>query len=258
MTGLLLQLYPASWRSRYGDEFAALLEERPMGPFDVADVVLGAIDARLHLRGRQATSEPAKGLAMTLRIGGYAAILGSLLWAIGFVSASTDNSESVSPWGVVILAGNAALLVALVGLSAFQSRRYPKLVWTAFAIPFVGNIVSMIGIVALALAEEGPFVAGFSPWEVWVTGLFALVVGSGLFAFASWRTGSLSRAGTGLLALGAIALLVSIPGMMGLYPWEPLVSAGTFITIAAFIGGWVVTGIGAVRSDRISLAGLPG
>ena len=91
MTGLLLQLYPASWRSRYGDEFAALLEERPLGPFDVADVVLGAIDARLHLRGSQPASEPSKGLAMTLRIGGYAAILGSLSWVLGFVAETRRN-----------------------------------------------------------------------------------------------------------------------------------------------------------------------
>lgn len=258
MRSLLLQLYPASWRSRYGDEFVALLEERPLGPFDVADVVLGALDAQLHLLGRKTTPDPAKGLAMTLRIGGYAAILGSLLWVLGFVAASSDKSEGVSPWAFFIVAGNAALLIALVGLSAFQARRYPKLVWAAFALPFVGNVVSMIGVLALVFADEGPFVAGFSPWEVWITGLFALVVGSGLFAFASWRTGSLSRAGAGLLALGAITLLVIIPGMMGLYSWDPLVSVGLFTTLAAFVGGWVIVGIGAVRSDRISLSSLPG
>jgi hypothetical protein len=258
MTGLLLHLYPASWRSRYGEEFAALLEERPMGPFDVADVVLGAIDARLHLGGRQTNSQPAKGLAMTLRIGGYAAILGSLLWVVGLAAASSDESEANSLWGLVILAGNAALLVALVGLSAFQARRYPRLVWAAFAVPFVGTLLSMFGILSLALNWNAPFVGGLSPWEVWITGLFALVAGSGLFAFASWRTGSLSRAGAGLLALGAIVLVLSIPEMMGLYAWEPLVSIGMPVMLVAFVGGWEIVGIGAVRSDRISLAGLPG
>jgi hypothetical protein len=195
---------------------------------------------------------------MTLRIGGYAAILGSLLWAVGFVSASTDKSESVSPWGLLIFAGNAALLVALIGLSAFQARRYPRLVWTAFAVPFVGNILSMIGILALVLAEQGTVLGGFSPWEVWVFGLMALVGGSGLFAVASWRTGSLSRAGAALLAVGAIALMIIIPGMMGLISWEPLVSIGLVVTVGAFLLGWVVTGIGAVRADRISLSSLPG
>ncbi|HYN69654.1 MAG TPA: hypothetical protein VEX41_05545, partial [Candidatus Eisenbacteria bacterium] len=130
--------------------------------------------------------------------------------------------------------------------------------WAAFALPFVGNIVSMLGIVALAVTGDGRFLGGLNPWEVWVGGLFALVAGSGLFAFASWRTGSLSRAGAALLALGAISLLVIIPGMMGLYAQEPLVSIGFFVTLGAFVGGWVVTGIGAVRSDRISLSSLPG
>ena len=28
---LLLRCYPARWRARYGDEFAAVLDERPLG-----------------------------------------------------------------------------------------------------------------------------------------------------------------------------------------------------------------------------------
>ncbi len=80
MIALLLRCYPARWRARYGDEFAAVLEERPLGPFDVADVLLGALDAHLHLRGLGAASQHAKGFAMSLRIGGYAAIVGGVLW----------------------------------------------------------------------------------------------------------------------------------------------------------------------------------
>ena len=54
-----------------------MLEERALGPFDVADVLLGALDAHLHLRGLGAASEHRKGFTMSLRIGGYAAILGA-------------------------------------------------------------------------------------------------------------------------------------------------------------------------------------
>ena len=82
MIGLLLRLYPAAWRRRYGDEFAAILEERPLGPFDVADVLLGAVDAHLNLRGRWADAGHRRGFTMTLRIGGVAAILFGLLWAL--------------------------------------------------------------------------------------------------------------------------------------------------------------------------------
>ena len=259
MTGLLLHLYPASWRSRYGDEFAALLEERPLGPFDVADVVLGAIDARLHLRGREATSKAAKGLAMTLRIGGYAAVLGSLLWIIGLGTASGTDEAKFFPGGAIMIVGNVALLVALLGLSAFQSRRFPRLVWASFALPFVGSIVSIVGaLTALGVTPDDISFGGFTAWDIWITGMAALIGGSGLFAVASWRTGSLSRLGVRLLALGAGALVVVIPGAAGLLPWEPLVSTGFFVTIAAFVVGWVVVGIGAIRSDRISLSSLPG
>ena len=56
MIALLLRFYPARWRTRYGDEFGMLLGERRLGPFDVADVLLGALDAHLHLRGVGAAS----------------------------------------------------------------------------------------------------------------------------------------------------------------------------------------------------------
>ncbi len=122
MTHLLLRVYPARWRARYGDEFETLLGERPLGPFDVADVLLGALDAHLHLRGLGAALEDRKGFPMTHRIGGYAAILGSLLWIVGLVASSLDGSDSAWPWLPLGLVGTALLLVAVIGLSAFQAR----------------------------------------------------------------------------------------------------------------------------------------
>ena len=141
MIALLLRLYPARWRARYGDEFAAVLEERPLGPFDVADVLLGALDAHLHLRGLGAASQHAKGFAMSLRIGGYAAILGGILWFVALAgNAINDGAESgAQVLGWVLVAATILTLVALVGLSAFQARRHPVLVWAAFAIPTVGR-----------------------------------------------------------------------------------------------------------------------
>jgi hypothetical protein len=68
---------------------------------------------------------------MTHRIGGYAAILGSLLWIVGLVASSLDGSDSLWPWLLLDLVGTALLLVAVIGLSAFQARRYPRLTWAA-------------------------------------------------------------------------------------------------------------------------------
>lgn len=45
----LLHLYPIPWRERYGEEFAAVLDDAPLSPLLFCDVLLGALDARLHL-----------------------------------------------------------------------------------------------------------------------------------------------------------------------------------------------------------------
>src|SRR3954447_17291974 len=143
----LLRLYPARWRARYGDEFAAVLEERPLGPFDVADVLLGALDAHLHLRGLGAASEHRKGFTMSLRVGGYAAIVGGLLWLIVLAgNAINDGGDSFSPLlGYAIVGATLLTLVALIGLSAFQARSHPVLTWTAFAIPAFGAVIGLVG-----------------------------------------------------------------------------------------------------------------
>lgn len=47
-TRLLLPLFPRPWRGRYGDEFAALLDELGPYPSVIFDVLVAALDARLH------------------------------------------------------------------------------------------------------------------------------------------------------------------------------------------------------------------
>jgi len=44
----LLRLFPRAWRERYRDEFLALVEERPIGPRDLLDILASAADARLR------------------------------------------------------------------------------------------------------------------------------------------------------------------------------------------------------------------
>jgi hypothetical protein len=45
----LVNLYPISWREHYGKEFNNLLEQCANSPLEVFDVILGALDAHLHL-----------------------------------------------------------------------------------------------------------------------------------------------------------------------------------------------------------------
>ena len=254
MRSFLIRLYPAAWRARYGDEFEAVLEEQPLGPFDVADILLAALDAHLHLRGLDTAAHRQRGFTMSLRLGGSAAILALILFLAGFVIASTDANSGVekSPGAALILAGTALLLLALVGLSAFQARRHPRLIWAAFAIPAIGLTMMGIGIVAMATQGDGPFLAGLDPWSVWILGAFATVVGSCLFGIATYRTGALPRPAAGLLAGGSALLLALLllagTGLVGIP--ESVGPVLTMVGLLAFTAGWVALGWTAVRLER--------
>lgn len=50
----ILRLYPAAWRDRYRGEVADLLGQRQLRPADVADLLRGALDARMHPQVRPA------------------------------------------------------------------------------------------------------------------------------------------------------------------------------------------------------------
>jgi len=44
----LIRLYPSEWRARYGAELEDILASRTPSPGLIADVLLGAFDARMH------------------------------------------------------------------------------------------------------------------------------------------------------------------------------------------------------------------
>lgn len=250
MIALLLRCYPEAWRARYGDEFAAVLEQRPLGPFDVADVLLSALDAQLHLRGLGAASKHGKGFAMSLRIGGYAAIVAGILWLIALAANVINNGGEGAPWMFfVIVIATILTLIALTGLSAFQARRYPALTWAAFAVPAVSAVVALVGFAGLAATGDSdrPLIAGFPSWAVMSLGLAGLFIGSGLFALVTWRVRTLSRVAAAALGFGAITMIAALAGTAGgLVPStsQPVLMG---VTALAFSGGWVGLGISALR-----------
>ena len=172
------------------------------------------------------------------------------LFFVGLAAASLLGDAG----GVFILAlaaGAAALLVALAGLSAFQARRYPKLVWAAFILPAMGAVVTIIGVLGMVLVGDGRFIGQWSAWAVWAFGLGALVVGSALFAIATWLTHSLSRPAAIVLAISS---LVFVPLGMGLdvlsfipETYAPIVIGAC---VLAFSLGWIALGVSAIRLDN--------
>jgi hypothetical protein len=225
-----------------------VLGERPLGPFDVADVLLGALDAHLHLRGLGAASQHAKGFAMSLRIGGYAAILGGTLLFTSLLAGQLigERASGVALVGVFI--ATISMLVALAGLSAFQARQFPRLVWAAFCIPALGACISLVGIVGMVTNGDLRFIGGMSAWWVWSIGLVTMIAGSALFGLATWRTRALSRTAAALLGVGAVLVIPMIGGLdiLGFLP-ESLAPVVTLIAFVAFTGGWVGLGISALR-----------
>ena len=251
MIGFLLVLYPERWRRRYGEEFQAVLESRPLGPFDVADVLLGALDARLtpfRLAGMAETG----GHLMLLRLGGYGAIVGGPLWFAGLAIASGSGGMGTTAGGGLMLLGTFGLILALIGLSAFQAHRAPRLAWAALLIPGAGAILSMVGIVGLATNPDGgpTALAGLSGWDAWIVGLLATFVGSILFGVVTYRTGVLSaRAGAALAwsSTAVIALSAFSSGFVDGQPNPLLIAA----VMAAFAGSWVALGVSALRRGPI-------
>jgi hypothetical protein len=246
MIPLLLRLYPRRWRARYGDEFEQVLADRPLGPFDVADVLLGALDAHLHLRDLGAASQTKKGFSMSLRIGGYAAIIGAALIGLVIVLTGGRTDGTDSAVAIALLVALAALLVGLTGMSAFQARSDPWLVWGAFAMTAVGTVVIFIASVS-DLAGVGPrdWRDGLLPIGMVTAGL-----GSALFGVATYRVSVLSRTGALALAIGPVAALIGAIAI-GQEAWGlglPLILVGTI----SFLAGWLTLGVAAVKLDRAS------
>jgi len=235
MRSFLIRCYPARWRARYGDEFEALLEERPLGPFDVADILLGALDAQLRLRGRGAVIAHGRGLSMSLRISGIAAIIGAALLAgAGVLSYDLVEVDAVVQ-PVLFFAGLGTLLVALTGLSAFQARVAPRLIWGAFALTAIGTIASVVAMVAFV---GNPLMAD-QYWGLWFLGVATALSGSALFAIATYRTAALSRGAAVLLGVGSVLPFVS--GNV-----QPILLAA----VISFLLGWFTLGVQAIRLDR--------
>lgn len=191
---------------------------------------------------------------MSLRIGGIAAVIGGLGWL--FVLAGNvinDGRDDLAfAIGMGVLVATFATLIALIGLSAFQSRRHPALTWAAFAIPCGGAVVGLLGWVAIVVGgdSDAAIVAGLSAWAIASIGLLALVLGSSLFALATWLTRSLSRRAAALLGVGALLVVPALTGVTGGLVPTPIAELLVIVSVAAFPLGWVALGMSALRIDR--------
>ena len=251
MIGLLLILYPAHWRRRYGEEFRVMLESRPLGPFDVADVLLGALDARFNRFRLLEGSRPPGGPNVVLRMGGYGAVGGGVLWFVGLAGASWLDVPGGAPWIVVAMVGLMGILLALVGLSAFQAHRQPVLAWTALLIPALGNVVALTGMLGIVTRpSEVAYIGPLNPWDTWFLGMFGTFLGSVLFAIATLRAAVFSKGAAVVLAVSSVAVVFVSLGFSGGVD-DRFASVVVAFSMAAFSGSWMMLGVSALRRGPI-------
>ena len=245
----LISLYPRAWRTRYEDEFLALLSDRPPDVLDRLDIVRGAIDARLHppAEPTPAPVEPPVARGPWPVRAGWLTLLGGVVWISAMVVA-INGPMIVEEWGSY-RDGAAALPLF-----------------------FAGVVLLGVGMVALVLdlpasahaARSATFLSsmtgllwGLAPWLVW-SGLIAfgglLIVG-----IAAWRAGRWSW-----LEL-AILFASILPGWtIGLAASSGLLEVPTpnpdlqFLVFAMLVPSWLVVGASLVRAPRRAIAAPPG
>lgn len=218
----LVGLYPAAWRHRYGDEFLALLEDRPPSGIGTLDVLWGAIDAHLFPQA------PEGRFRMFTRLAGLAAIGAGTALFLGFIPFIPGINEITVP----VFYGLAT--VGLVGIHLRQVARRPGLAWLGFVLALVGLvsgiafvILTRLGVIPTSGGELG-WLAGIALWigssvlgAVMLTiGVFALptglafVLGSPI-AMLGLLAGAASLAGGALDVLGQVGIIMYALGWLG-------------------------------------------
>ncbi|MDJ0363264.1 hypothetical protein [Rhodococcus sp. H29-C3] len=99
MITLLLALHPKSWRSRYGDEFRALLEAQPMTSAVVLDVLGNA--ARQQVRSHPILLQIAMAMALSAGVEWVALthqLTDNILWAPDSGPRAVLLAALLLPW----------------------------------------------------------------------------------------------------------------------------------------------------------------
>jgi hypothetical protein len=239
--GWLLRLYPATWRERYGAEFAELLLARPPSPRDRFDIVRGAVDARLN---PQLTEEPVVRVATAAdRLLALAGVLAGALFTIwaSIITVATPRWESVAVTDENLMA--AAYTAGLVGMILAVS------VLIGLAARYVDELGSFGAIAAFVVVLGFFFAVGGA------TIVAVLLIAGGTLALAPALARIVHPLVAWFLALTTLLLVLAMFGFVG--------SGGQDTFWLVFGGGfgpaWMILGVSlrrGRRADRIATAAI--
>jgi hypothetical protein len=218
----LVGLYPEAWRARYGDEFQALLADRPPTVGERLDIVRSAVDARLRpqLPGPRRVADRF----------GLAPLAGFAMFAIVAILLSTGPVHS-DDFGTY-RDGSAALpffVLALILLSIGLFRIVDRL-------PKAARWPRAAGWIAIVV---GPMWA-MAPWIAPIGLAFLLgVLGLGVGARRAglWPTWGL------ILTVALLMVPAALFTAQLFLPWYALRVAGiALLGVSPIAGAWLVVG----------------
>jgi hypothetical protein len=237
----LVALYPRDWRTRYEDEFLALLADRPPHAMGRLDIIRGALDARLHpqVKGALDPIEPPTPVNVWGVRAGSATLLGALLWILAVVVAA-NGPIIVEDWGTYrdLTAAAPLFFIAILLLCA-------GMVAVALDLPASAGV-------ARAAATVGALVGlvwALSPWLL----LFGLVMFGGLVVVgaSAWRARRWSGIVFAIFLLGMV-LPWTVVLIVGSGLWAPpeLGPEVQYVVLGSLVVAWLVVGGSLVLPRR--------
>jgi hypothetical protein len=209
LAAALTRLYPASWRERYGEEFAALLEQCPASPRTVASTAAGAVGAWLRWPATASASARLRG-ALTAVLWGGLAVLAA---AAGFVKAEIPATNgSVRDVGHAIVAAGLAAAGAMAAGAIAPALKVTRLAVAQRRTDVLRLVAAppLAGLVFTGFAA----VLGGTAGQSHITpalGHTLFYVIAALFASAAFITGHAPSLALRRMDPGARTLRVSVP-----------------------------------------------
>ncbi|HET8784949.1 MAG TPA: hypothetical protein VFM38_04895 [Candidatus Limnocylindrales bacterium] len=202
-----LRLYPRTWRDRYGDEFLAVLGQRPLTGRTRVDLLRGALDAHVH-----PLTPPTPPVV--------AAVVAGVAWLVAGLASSLQPLMpdwpgfilETLPIGVI---GAVAALRAVVQTGRRSGLDAPPATTVAIGIALAGHVAWILSLASAAVG--GPYGA--------ITGATGAIAAVGIILVGVVRSRAHDHpTAEGLLAVGAAMLIPS--------PVAWVVAGGAWIGLA--------------------------
>jgi len=224
-----VDLYPAWWRARYGEEMEALLEDRKPTIGDRVDLSIGAIKARM---GQHPLDGPV--VPLRRRIAASLALAGAAVWAEAVILSLTNGGD------VGVVYRIAAGFLVLSVLCGARGRYTALLGWSVVAVIALGLAVT-IAANAWLLAYASAYVA-------------AVAVAIACLDSAARAAEIHSRMRAALVAWGAVIPVTVTAAEVLLRSTYAFADATWLAASILWISAWVTVGATGLRSSRDAVA----